>query len=133
MLQKIEIAPWPYFPVDVAPLMVALAIKSKGDIMFWNKLYEAGFFWIQEMSRFGAHIVMCDPHRIIVFGGKDLSAATVYAPNIIRATIALAMVGLAVDGQTIVKDADTIKRAHPDFVENLRKLGADIQWQEKVA
>ena len=26
-------------------------------------------------------------------------------------------------------DADTIKRAHPRFVENLRSLGAEVEWR----
>ena len=32
-------------------------------------------------------------------------------------------------GQSVVKNADTIKRAHPHFVENLRTLGAEVEWQ----
>lgn len=128
MLQKIEAAPWPYFPADLIQLMIALAVKSEGNIMFWNKLYEGGFFWIQEMMKFGAHIVMCDPYRIIVFGDKPLSPATVDSPNIIRATVALMMVALTIKGESIIRNADSIKRAHPNFVENLQKLGADIAW-----
>ncbi len=130
MLQKIEAAPWPYFPADLIPLMIALAVKSEGNIMFWNKLYEGGFFWIQEMMKFGAHIVMCDPYRVIVFGNKPLSPATVDSPNIIRATVALMMVALTINGESIIRNADSIKRAHPNFVENLQKLGADIAWTE---
>jgi len=128
MLQKIEAAPWPYFPVDLMPLMIALAVKSEGNIMFWNKLYEGGLFWIPEMMKFGAHIVMCDPFRIIVFGDKPLKPATVDSPNIIRATVALMMVALTIKGESIIRNADPIKRAHPNFVENLQKLGADISW-----
>lgn len=128
MLQKIEAAPWPYFPVDLMPLMIALAVKSEGNIMFWNKLYEGGLFWIPEMMKFGAHIVMCDPFRIIVFGNKPLKAATVDSPNIIRATVALMMVALTIKGESVIRNADPIKRAHPNFVENLQKLGADISW-----
>lgn len=128
LLQKIEAAPWPYFPADLLPLMLALAVKSEGNIMFWNKIYEGGLFWIPEMIKFGAHIVMCDPHRVIVFGGKELRPATVDAPNIIRATVALLMVALTIEGESIIRDADSIKRAHPNFVENLQKLGADIEW-----
>ena len=128
MLQKIEAAPWPYFPADLIQLMIALAVKSEGNIMFWNKLYEGGFFWIQEMMKFGAHIVMCDPYRIIVFGDKPLSPATVDSPNIIRATVALMMVALTIKGESLIRNADSIKRAHPNFVENLQKLGADISW-----
>lgn len=130
MLQKIEAAPWPYFPADLMPLMIALAVKSEGSIMFWNKLYEGGFFWIPEMIKFGAHIVMCDPHRIIVYGNKPLQPTTVDAPNIIRATVALLMIALTIDGESTIRDADSIKRAHPNFVENLQMLGADIRWTE---
>lgn len=129
MLTKIEAAPWPYFPVDVMPLLIALSVKAKGEIMFWNKVYESGFFWIPEMIKFGAHMVMGDPHRIFVFGGKELTPATVVAPNIIRAAIALTMVGLSIKGKSTVKEADPIKRAHPHFIENLQKLGADISWE----
>ncbi len=129
MLTKIEAAPWPYFPVDVMPLLIALAVRAKGEVMFWNKIYEAGFFWIPEMIKYGAHIVMGDPHRIIVFGGKELTPATVVAPNIIRAAIALTMVGLSIAGKSTVKEADPIKRAHPHFIENLQSLGAEISWE----
>ena len=130
LLQKIEAAPWPYFPADLIPLMIALAVKADGSIMFWNKLYEGGFFWIPEMVKFGAHIVMCDPHRVIVYGNKPLQAATVNAPDIIRATVALLMVALTINGESRIKNADSIKRAHPNFIENLNKLGADIEWAE---
>lgn len=130
LLQKVEAAPWPYFPTDLLPLIMALAVKAEGNSMFWNKLYEGGFFWIPEMIKFGAHIVMCDPHRVIVFGGKELRPTTVDAPNIIRATVALLMVALTIKGESTILNADTIKRAHPNFVENLQKLGADIRWDE---
>jgi len=128
LLQKVEAAPWPYFPTDLLPLMMALAVKAEGNSMFWNKLYEGGLFWIPEMIKFGAHIVMCDPHRVIIFGGKELKPTEVDAPNIIRATVALLMVALTIEGESIINNADTIKRAHPNFVENLQKLGADIKW-----
>jgi UDP-N-acetylglucosamine 1-carboxyvinyltransferase len=128
MLQKLEAAPWPYFPTDLMPLMIALAVRSEGSMMFWNKLYEGGFFWIPEMIKFGAHIVMCDPHRIITYGNKPLRTAQVDSPNIIRATVALLMVALTVKGESMIRNADSIKRAHPNFIENLNKLGADLEW-----
>jgi len=128
MLPKIEAAPWPYFPVDLLPLMIALATKAPGQIMFWNKVYEAGLFWIQEVNKFGAQIVMCDPHRVIVFGGKPLKPAIVNAPDIIRPTVALVMMGLSIKGKSIIKNAGRIKRAHPNFVEKMKSLGANIRW-----
>jgi UDP-N-acetylglucosamine 1-carboxyvinyltransferase len=130
LLQKLEAAPWPYFPADLMPLMIALAAKSEGSMMFWNKLYEGGFFWIPEMIKFGAHIIMCDPHRVIVYGNKPLKATTVESPNIIRATVALMMIALTTEGQSTIRNADSIKRAHPNFVENLNSLGANLEWRE---
>lgn len=130
LLQKIEAAPWPYFPADLIPLMIALAVKAQGSIMFWNKLYEGGFFWIPEVVKFGAHIIMCDPHRVIVYGSKPLKPASVNAPDIIRATVALLMVALTIEGESKIHNADSIKRAHPNFIENLNTLGADIEWIE---
>ncbi len=129
LLPKIEAAPWPYFPVDLLPCMIALSVRAKGAIQFWNKVYEGGFTWMPELSKFGAHVVVSDPHRIIVFGDRPLRAATVDAPYIIRAAVALYMVAASIPGRSVVKNADTIMRAHPRFVENLRSLGAEVEWK----
>jgi len=89
LLPKIEAAPWPYFPVDLLPCMIALGVRSEGAAMYWNKVYEGGFTWMSELAKFGAHVVVSDPHRITVFGAKPLRSATVEAPYIIRAAVAL--------------------------------------------
>lgn len=129
LLPKIEAAPWPYFPVDLLPVMIALAVRAEGTVMFWNKVYEGGFTWMSELSKFGAHVVVSDPHRITVFGARPLRPALVEAPYIIRAAVALYMVAASIPGQSVVKNADTIRRAHPNFVENLRSLGAKVEWK----
>jgi len=129
LLPKIEAAPWPYFPVDLLPCMIGLSVRAKGAIQFWNKVYEGGFTWMSELSKFGAHVVVSDPHRIIVFGNRPLRPAVVDAPYIIRAAVALYMVAASIPGRSVVKNADTIKRAHPKFVENLRTLGAEVEWR----
>ncbi len=130
LLPKIEAAPWPYFPVDLLPPMVALATQAEGVIHFWNKVYEGGFSWLPELVKFGAHAVVSDPHRIIIFGQRPMRPAIVEAPYIIRAAVALYMTAASIEGRSIVKNADPIRRAHPQFAENLRKLGAEIEWDE---
>ncbi|MBL9213950.1 MAG: UDP-N-acetylglucosamine 1-carboxyvinyltransferase [Opitutaceae bacterium] len=129
LLPKIEAAPWPYFPVDLLPCMIALAVRAEGAMQFWNKVYEGGFTWMSELSKFGAHVVVSDPHRIIVFGNRPLRPTVVESPYIIRAAVALYMVAASIPGRSVVKNADTIRRAHPNFVENLRSLGADVEWK----
>jgi len=129
LLTKIEAAPWPYFPVDLLPCMIALAVRARGEIHFWNKVYEGGFSWLPELAKFGAHVVVCDPHRVIVFGDKPLRPAVVEAPYVIRAAVALYMVAASIPGRSVVRNAEIISRAHPRFVENLRALGAEVEWQ----
>ncbi len=129
LLPKIEAAPWPYFSVDLLPLMIALATRCDGTIHFWNKVYENGFSWIPELAKFGAHAVVSDPHRLIVFGNRPLHPAVVDSPYIIRAAVALTMVAASIPGRSVVRNAEIIQRAHPRFVENLRSLGAELEWK----
>jgi UDP-N-acetylglucosamine 1-carboxyvinyltransferase len=129
LLPKIEAAPWPYFSVDLLPLMIALSTRAEGTIHFWNKVYENGFSWMPELAKFGAHVLVSDPHRIVVFGNRALRPAVVDSPYIIRAAVALTMVAASIPGRSVVRNSEIIKRAHPRFVENLRSLGAELEWK----
>jgi UDP-N-acetylglucosamine 1-carboxyvinyltransferase len=128
VLQKVEAAPWPYLPVDLLPIFIALGVKAEGSVMFWNKVYDGALGWSVELSKFGAHVFLSDPHRLITFGGKPLNAAEVQSPYVIRVAIALLMLAASIKGRSIIKNATPIRRAHPRFVENLCALGADVEW-----
>ena len=130
ILQKIEAAPWPYLPVDLLPIFVALGVRAQGSAMFWNKVYEGAMGWTSELSKFGAHAFMADPHRIITFGGKPLAPAEVESPYIIRVAIALLMLAASIPGRSVIRNATPVRRAHPHFAENIRALGAQIEWVE---
>ncbi|MBG0808756.1 UDP-N-acetylglucosamine 1-carboxyvinyltransferase [Methylosinus sp. H3A] len=128
VLQKVEAAPWPYLPVDLLPIFIALGVKAEGSVMFWNKVYDGALGWTGELSKFGAHVFLSDPHRLIAFGGKPLVPAQVESPYIIRVAIALLMLAASIEGRSVIHNATPIKRAHPRFVENLRMLGAEVEW-----
>lgn len=132
MIQKVEAAPWPYVPADLLPIYIALGARAQGSVMFWNKVYEGALGWTSELTKFGAQVVACDPHRVITFGGQPLTPAEVESPYIIRAAIALLLVAIGVEGPSTIINADPIRRAHPDFVENISRLGADIRWEEEA-
>ncbi len=128
ILQKVEAAPWPYLPVDLLPIFVALGIKAEGSVMFWNKIYDGAMGWTSELSKFGGHAFLSDPHRMVTFGGKPLHPAEVESPYIIRVAIALLMVAASISGKSVIRNATPIRRAHPQFVENICSLGARIEW-----
>jgi UDP-N-acetylglucosamine 1-carboxyvinyltransferase len=129
ILPKVEAAPWPYLPVDLLPIFIALGARADGEMMYWNKVYEGALGWTSELAKFGAHALSCDPHRVITFGGKPLAPATVESPYIIRVAIALLMLAASIEGTSKILNADPIRRAHPGFVENLTRLGADVEWE----
>jgi UDP-N-acetylglucosamine 1-carboxyvinyltransferase len=128
ILTKVEAAPWPYLPVDLLPIFIALGVKAEGSAMFWNKVYDGAMGWSVELSKFGAHVFLSDPHRLITFGGLRLTPATVESPYIIRVAIALLMVAASIEGRSVITNALPIRRAHPHFVENLRSVGANVEW-----
>ncbi|WP_406623450.1 UDP-N-acetylglucosamine 1-carboxyvinyltransferase [Acidovorax sp. SDU_ACID1] len=128
VLTKVEAAPWPYFPVDLLPIFIALGVRAQGNAMFWNKVYDGALGWTGELSKFGAHVYQSDPHRIVTFGGGQLTPAVVESPYIIRVAIALFMVAASIEGRSEIRNAVPIRRAHPHFVENLRSLGARVEW-----
>ena len=127
-LTKVEAAPWPYFPVDLLPIFIALGVQAQGSALFWNKVYDGALGWSGELSKFGAHVFQSDPHRLITFGGSPLVPAVVESPYIIRVAIALLMVAASVEGESQIMNATPIRRAHPGFIENLRSVGAEVEW-----
>ena len=128
VLTKVEAAPWPYFPVDLLPIFIALGVCAEGNAMFWNKVYDGALGWTGELSKFGAHVFSSDPHRVVTFGGNALTPAVVESPYIIRVAIALFMVASSIKGRSEIRNATPIRRAHPRFVENLRSLGVQVEW-----
>jgi UDP-N-acetylglucosamine 1-carboxyvinyltransferase len=128
ILTKVEAAPWPYLPVDLLPIFIALGVRAEGSAMFWNKVYDGALGWSGELSKFGAHVLLSDPHRLITFGGLTLTPARVESPYIIRVAIALLMVAASIEGRSEIMNALPIRRAHPHFVENLRSVGANVEW-----
>ena len=120
--------PWPGLLVDNLPIFIPLSLAaSSGQVMFHNWMYEGGLFWVSELQKLGANIIMADPHRVIVTAGNKLLADTLEAPYIIRAVVAMVMTAMIADGETMILNADSLYRGHPDFAENLRALGAKIE------
>ena len=118
---------WPFLPPDFVHVALVAALKAKGSIIFHNSFYEYAFFFVEELAKMKAKVIMADPLRVITFGPTEYKAAKLIAPNIIQATMALFLAALSAEGTTILEDSeDSLMRRYPDLVENYRKLGADI-------
>jgi len=117
--------PYPGFATDLQPFAIALAAVSDGVSMITENVFEARFRFVEEMVRLGAD-ARTDGHHCVVRGVERLSSAPVWASDI-RAGAGLVLAGLCADGITEVWDVFHIDRGYPRFVENLQKLGAEVQ------
>jgi UDP-N-acetylglucosamine 1-carboxyvinyltransferase len=116
--------PYPGFPTDLQPMALALSAVADGTSMITENLFESRFRFIEELVRMGAD-ARTDGHHAVVRGQERLSSAPVWATDI-RAGVGLVLAGLCADGVTEVWDVFHIDRGYPNFVENMRALGADV-------
>jgi UDP-N-acetylglucosamine 1-carboxyvinyltransferase len=116
--------PYPGFPTDLQPMVVALNAISAGTAMVTENVYEARFMFVNELARLGAD-VRTDGHHAVARGRPRLSAAPVVAPDI-RAGAGLVLAGLVAEGETLVSAVHHIDRGYPDFAGELNSLGARV-------
>jgi UDP-N-acetylglucosamine 1-carboxyvinyltransferase len=117
--------PYPGFPTDLQPMVIALASVSEGSAMITENVFEARFMFVNEMVRLGADI-RTDGHHAVVRGKSRLSGAPVRATDI-RAGAGLVVAGLLADGVTTVSEVFHIDRGYPGFIDDLVTLGADVR------
>ncbi len=122
--------PYPGFPTDLQPMMLALNAVADGTAMVTENVFEARWMFVNELTRLGAD-VRTDGHHAVVRGRPALSGAPVKAHDI-RAGAALVLAGLVAEGVTEVGDVHHIDRGYEQFVEQLCGLGADVR-REKAA
>lgn len=117
--------PYPGFPTDVqAQFMVMMAVTN-GISILTERIFEARFMHVSELSRLGAEIAIEGPSAIVK-GGLPLSGAPVMASDL-RASAALVIAGLAASGSTQVNRVYHLDRGYEKIDEKLRGLGARIE------
>ncbi|WP_314346752.1 UDP-N-acetylglucosamine 1-carboxyvinyltransferase [Corynebacterium variabile] len=117
--------PFPGFPTDLQPLAIALCTVSEGMSVITENIFESRFRFVDELTRMGADATI-DGHHVVVRGREQLSYAPVWSSDI-RAGAGLVLAGLCADGVTQVNDVHHIDRGYPGFVENLCRLGAQVE------
>jgi UDP-N-acetylglucosamine 1-carboxyvinyltransferase len=116
--------PYPGFPTDLQPMIIALAAVADGTSMITENVYDGRFNFVNEMVRLGADI-RTDGQHAVVRGRPVLSGAPVVATDI-RAGAGLVVAALVAEGTTTVAEVHHIDRGYPRFVEHMQALGADI-------
>jgi UDP-N-acetylglucosamine 1-carboxyvinyltransferase len=116
--------PYPGFPTDLQPMVIALNSIAEGSAMVTENVFEGRFMFVNELMRLGADVTT-DGHHAFVRGKERLSSAPVAATDI-RAGAGLVLAALVSEGETTVDGAFHIDRGYPNFAEQLVSLGAKV-------
>jgi UDP-N-acetylglucosamine 1-carboxyvinyltransferase len=116
--------PYPGFPTDLLPMVIALNAVAEGDALVTENVFEARFMFVNELARLGAQVAV-DGHHASIHGIEELSGAPVEATDI-RAGAGLVLAALVADGETTIDGAFHVDRGYPNFAEQLQSLGAKV-------
>lgn len=123
--------PYPGFPTDLQPQMMALLAAAEGTSIVTENVFESRFMFVDELNRMGADI-RTEGHHAVIRGVEHLSAAPVRALDI-RAGAALVIAALATNGVTEIEDMYHVDRGYQDFESKLTRLGAVVRRERELS
>ena len=121
--------PYPGFPTDAQPLMLAACLKAGGTSVFVENVFQNRFRFTEELQRLGARI-HTEGRVAVVTGVERLRGAPTVATDL-RGGAALIIAALSAEGETDILDSGHVARGYESFDERLAQLGADIRLTEQ--
>lgn len=117
--------PYPGFPTDAQPLLMAACLKAEGTTAFVENIFDNRFRHVEELKCLGADI-RTEGRVAMVTGVRELYGAPVHATDL-RGGASLVIAALAARGETTLFDSGHIDRGYDRLDESLRELGAEIE------
>ena len=116
--------PYPGFPTDLQPQMVAVATQAHGQSEL-EAVFDKRFGYTAELKKLGAHIDSKE-QAVVVHGPTHLKANTLLAGDL-RGGAALVLAALAAGGSTTIEGVDHIDRGYESMETRLLRLGASVK------
>ena len=125
---SVKTMPYPGFPTDVQPQLMAALCLAHGTSVVKESIFESRFQHVPELRKMGAEIDI-QGNTAVIRGVEALNGSDVQATDL-RAGAALALAGLAAEGETRVHGLKHILRGYEDFDKALTSLGAHVSIEE---
>ena len=116
--------PYPGFPTDLQPQMVALLSTVAGDSLIQENVWDNRFQYVDQLRKMGADIKI--DGRKARISGTHLQGTEVTATDL-RAGAALIIAGAAANGVTEISSPHYIDRGYSDIERRLRSIGVKIE------
>ena len=117
--------PYPGFPTDMQPQMMALCAIADGVSTLTDTVYLDRFAHVPELARLGADIRM-EKNIAVIHGVDHLQGAPVMATDI-RAGAAIVLAALVAEGETNISRIYHVDRGYENLVQKLSGLGASVE------
>jgi len=127
-LRPVRTAPYPGFPTDAQPALMAALLRSAGSTVFIENIFENRFRHVDELARMGADVRVAG-RVAVVSGVRALHGAFVKCTDL-RGGAALVLAGLQAEGVTRVSLPEHIDRGYECLERDLTLLGASIERRE---
>ncbi len=121
---SVKTMPYPGFPTDLQPQMVALLSTVNGKSTVDENVWDNRFQYIDQLLSMGADITINGRRANI--SGTTLHGAEVTATDL-RAGAALIIAGAAAEGVTEIASPHYIDRGYSDIERRLRSIGVKIE------
>jgi len=117
--------PYPGFPTDAQPCLLAAAVKAEGTTVFIENIFQNRYRYVEELRRMGADIKL--EGRVAVVTGVPRLAGTRVDATDLRGGAALVVAALGAEGETQIGEVHHVDRGYDNLEETFRSLGADIR------
>ena len=126
---RIVTEPYPGFPTDAQPLLMAALLRAEGTTLITETIFENRYRQVSELRRLGADIRLSGSEAA-VRGVERLRGASLTASDL-RGGAAMIVAALGAEGETAVFDAGHIRRGYEHLDDRLCALGADLWIEHK--
>ena len=123
--------PWPAFPTDAQPPLLAALTRAEGITVFEETVFERRFRHVPGLLAMGADIELAG-RLARIRGVEHLHGARVEAPDL-RGGAALLCAALAAEGESLLTNAALLERGYQDLIPSLRAVGAELQAESSGA
>ena len=122
-------APYPGFPTDAQPLLMAALLRAEGESVFRETIFENRYRQVPALRKLGGSVLLCG-REARVRGVERLRGAALDATDL-RGGAAMILAGLAAEGETLLRDEGHLARGYENFDACLRDLGADLSLKHE--
>ena len=120
--------PYPGFPTDAMPVLLAAQLGAQGKTSFTETIFENRFLYVQELQKLGAKLSQ-DGRTVRLQGAEPLHAADLHAGDL-RGGAALVLGAMQAEGESTIFGVKHIQRGYDNLEAALQSAGARLKTVE---